>query len=171
MTFAEYIPLAMRTQDEKRTKAEKMLHAVCGLTAETDELSIECSEKEIVKEAGDVCWMCAAIADAMELDAAAIDATVKTDELIYMSDTTLKRSVVLLNCRIQKKMQGSCVSKREFETYIGHILFFAIHQAWECCKSKCFEEARDAVFETNIEKLKKRYPNGFDPERSVNRTE
>lgn len=65
----------------------------------------------------------------------------------------------------QKIYQGHCLNLNDLEKEIGDLLWFVA----ELCDS-CGWSMRE-VAEKNIDKLKKRYPEGFDAERSIHRKE
>lgn len=65
----------------------------------------------------------------------------------------------------QKSMQGHAVDLNELKKEIGDVLWMLA----ELCDVYGFD--MDEVAEENIEKLKKRYPEGFDPEKSIHREE
>ncbi len=63
----------------------------------------------------------------------------------------------------QKAMQGHEVVKSELSKEIGDVLWMLA----ELCDVYGFDMGE--VAKENIEKLKKRYPDGFDPEKSIHR--
>lgn len=63
----------------------------------------------------------------------------------------------------QKAMQGHAVDLNELKKEIGDVLWMLA----ELCDVYGFD--LDDVANENIEKLKKRYPEGFDPEKSIHR--
>jgi NTP pyrophosphatase (non-canonical NTP hydrolase) len=65
----------------------------------------------------------------------------------------------------QKQLQGHPLLLEHLEKEIGDVLWMAA----ELCTS--FDLDMGEVAEANIEKLKKRYPEGFTSENSINRTE
>jgi NTP pyrophosphatase (non-canonical NTP hydrolase) len=65
----------------------------------------------------------------------------------------------------QKAYQGHEISMDDMEKELGDLLWFIA----EFCTAQGW--FMDDVCGGNIEKLKRRYPDGFDPERSVHRTE
>lgn len=65
----------------------------------------------------------------------------------------------------QKTYQGHEMSDHEIMLELGDLLWFAV----ELCD--VLGVTLEDVARMNIEKLKKRYPQGFDAERSVNRDE
>lgn len=65
----------------------------------------------------------------------------------------------------QKKYQGHAVRTEKVIDEVGDLLWFA----GELCD--CLGVKMEYVCEANIAKLRKRYPQGFDAERSMNRDE
>lgn len=65
----------------------------------------------------------------------------------------------------QKSMQGHPVNRLDLMKEIGDVLWMLS----ELCD--VFEFDLSDVARANIEKLKKRYPDGFDAEKSINRKE
>lgn len=63
----------------------------------------------------------------------------------------------------QKAMQGHAVVRSELSKEIGDVLWMLS----ELCDVYGFDMGE--VAKENIEKLKKRYPEGFDPEKSIHR--
>ena len=67
---------------------------------------------------------------------------------------------------IKKQLyQGHTLSKDDLEEEIGDMLFYL---AW---LFRLYNIDMETVLEKNVEKLKKRYPDGFDVERSIKRGE
>lgn len=64
---------------------------------------------------------------------------------------------------LQKVYQGHSVDPMHLKKELGDCLWMIA----EACQALGFE--MDDVMETNIEKLKARYPEGFSAERSINR--
>lgn len=106
MDFKEYQKLAMRTKNKQLIKDQQLLNAALGLNGEAGELADEIkkiffhghelNKDKLIKEAGDILWYIALLADAIGVD-------------------------------------------------------------------------METIAEKNIEKLKKRYPEGFSSERSIHR--
>jgi len=65
----------------------------------------------------------------------------------------------------QKSFQGHKIIDTQIKFEIGDLLWFIA----ELCT--CYGWDLEDVMEMNIRKLKKRYPNGFESERSINREE
>lgn len=65
----------------------------------------------------------------------------------------------------QKEYQGHLFTVLDVQDELGDVLWMIA----ELCHA--YDLTLDDVMKANIEKLKKRYPNGFDPERSLHRDE
>lgn len=65
----------------------------------------------------------------------------------------------------QKELQGHTVDPEDLRLEIGDVLWGLA----ELCTTFGFE--MDDIAERNIVKLKERYPDGFDPEKSIHRKE
>lgn len=65
----------------------------------------------------------------------------------------------------QKGYQGHFIEEEHLKKELGDLLWFIA----EYCTAMGW--TLEDVMQTNIDKLKKRYPNGFEAERSLNRTE
>lgn len=65
----------------------------------------------------------------------------------------------------QKEYQGHMFTVLDVRDELGDVLWMIA----ELCHA--YDLDLDDVMEANIEKLKKRYPDGFDPERSIHRPE
>lgn len=65
----------------------------------------------------------------------------------------------------QKDLQGHDVSDDHLRKELGDVLWMVA----EICTAKRFN--MDDVAQLNIDKLKRRYPEGFDPDRSMHRRE
>lgn len=65
----------------------------------------------------------------------------------------------------QKQLQGHPVNAEHIMKELGDVLWMVA----EICTAKRFN--MDDVAQLNIDKLKRRYPEGFDPDRSMHRGE
>ena len=70
-----------------------------------------------------------------------------------------------IHSMFQKTYQGHEINEEHLVKEIGDLLWFIA----EFCTS--INVSLDTVGETNIEKLKKRYPDGFEVDKSLNRKE
>ena len=91
----------------------------------------------------------------------------------YTESVNMKRHAVFGLCSeagevasiFQKEYQGHRVDSEHLKKEIGDCLWMIA----ELCSVHGFE--LEDVMELNIQKLKERYPEGFDPERSLHRAE
>lgn len=70
-----------------------------------------------------------------------------------------------LHSLYQKMYQGHQFDKDHAKKELGDLLWFIAEYCTACCIPL------EDVAQTNIDKLKARYPDGFDAERSMNRVE
>lgn len=61
--------------------------------------------------------------------------------------------------------QGHPLDKEKLAKELGDVAWYLAETAW------ALDIPLEDILQANIEKLRKRYPEGFDPERSANRTE
>lgn len=122
----------------------------------------------IIKEAGDVLWYCAETASGMEIPLQLIAGTPgDTHWRDACADLDLEQTVTsLAGC--------ACTVYNAF--FVADKLIGALDQlcgVYALLEHLCglVDTTIDHVAETNIAKLRKRYPDGFDPERSMNRPE
>ena len=166
MTLNEYQTLAARTiaTDDK---AEMESHALYGLTAEIGELLDACygtDPEHTIKECGDVCWMCAELCTARGWFLG--DIVTGMGSCWGMSCAIY---AAIANGRLhgtyQKVLQGHEWDVETAKHALGDI-FRNVMGVAGCCGS-----APDDVLQTNIEKLKARYPMGFSADRSLHRAD
>ena len=167
MTYKEYIELAMTTNKQQNflnqeiknlSLNENMLHSILGLVTEENELLFAFENNDnvnIVEELGDIMWYVALwskttgfIPEIKEKYDPA-DGFFKVYELLDMAKRTLYYKAPF--------------DMEQANRYVEHI-FNTINDL--CSKLKIdFEN----ILDININKLKQRYPNGFDEEKAVKR--
>lgn len=166
MTLNEYQTLAARTiATDDVDQMER--HALHGLTAEIGELMDACFGTDLehtIKECGDVCWMVAELCTAHEWFLG--DIVQNLDGCWGMSCATYAAIANgLLNGTYQKVLQGHEWDVETAKHALGDI-FRNVMGVAGCCGS-----APDDVLQTNIDKLKARYPDGFSTDRSLHRAD
>lgn len=188
MNFLEYQKLARRTQNNQLSKEDKFRHAVFGMMAELGEVmnvSIYDKEKEI-DEISDLYWFISEAADVMGIKLQVIAEEIEADRKIEypapldelmerLSDDSQTRTVGIpvtmmlfvsdLAGKAQKQYQGHEVE----HAFVREIIKLLMEEL-ELYTSRLDISIPD-VLDHNIAKLRKRYPNGFDAERSVHREE
>lgn len=181
-TFNEYQELASRTANEH--KYEQVNYAM-GLIGETGELidgykkfifhSHPLDNLYVKKEAGDVLWYVSQILRYYKIHLANVFDTFYTmkDELtsgefqpiLATASLELSKSVGKISELILRKTQGKRLRRKTLINELAGVFVNLFTLIIFC--GLTIEE----VAEANIEKLKARYPDGFDTEKSINRIE
>lgn len=175
MNLNEYQRLALRTSG---TGHDRVKNGCLGLIGESGEI-VDIVKKymfqsgenppfpkdKFIKEMGDVLWYCAETVSGMELELN----TVLAESHLYMmaGNTDLEFASTVLT------MQASCAYNAYFCYHDAEDMLDSIRVIYCALLRLCvlIGTTIDEVADTNIEKLKKRYPDGFDPERSIHRPE
>lgn len=181
ITFNEYQKLASRTANQH--EYEKVNYAM-GLIGETGELidgykkhlfhSHEIDKGYILKEAGDVLWYTSQLTRLFDLDLSKCFEALKS----YQGSWIMEKRTLMVNALSLSNATGTIstlvnehvfigedIDRPEMKNAFGFVLrnlFYLIYYAGLTIEQ---------VAETNIAKLKSRYPEGFNPERSINRKE
>lgn len=180
MTLNEYQKLAARTINPAlytEDKKDMLRHAVFGLCSEVGEIS-ELVEKSrpwmlidmvhFKKELGDCCWMIAEAATALD---------VTMDELtVNLYGSYYSKDIVSAICNMQTK--AGIVAGLLQKEYQGHVFndsvaFLALGECLvtiERVSEACGFSLRD-VMKMNIDKLRARFPEGFEVNKSLHRAE
>lgn len=166
----DYQALARRTQNKELTDGQKLNHSLIGLAAETLEVVGLGEEQrdDILEEAGDVCWMLAEYCDMIGLEMPVVTVmNTMIEESIDINEATsiMVFGVMKLLSTHQKSYQGHEIDGAEIISSV-HIILSGIKFMAESLESSLTE-----VMHCNIAKLEKRYPDGFDADRSRNREE
>lgn len=175
MNIGDYQALARRTQNPDLTKDERRQHAIYGLVSEITEFMREDTRDGRIKELGDVCWFSSELCDvegwAIEK---IVDGAIPLYENIMLAQCSVEEidaGMILAAGAIcgayQKTYQGHELVREYVEFAIRDILAFAMVSA----KHLAVEDGLNGIMAANIAKLRRRYPDGFSEERSVNREE
>lgn len=183
MNLTEYQALAARTMrpDEIPTRdgeqtygRDSALHFALGLAGEAGEMAehftLDPDDKTIPKEIGDTCWYIAMGATLFEMSlqtvaygSSAVDRPV---------DESSAHQVLLSLCGSVSKLTEH-IKKA---AYFGHELDFTKIETqlavvwWHIPRlALIFDTPLELILDRNIDKLRKRYPDGFSMERSINR--
>lgn len=170
-TFEDYRVLAQRTTNKSLSHREHVINAALGLCGEAGEVAdllkknrMQGHELEVYKvleELGDVLWYCAEAATHLKLvvswDQAfqsVIDMSVNVDGLERLAVRLCKCAGVAAEKMMYRRpaVNDLCEVLYIVKTIAGHWGYHIIE-----------------VGERNIDKLKRRYPDEFDPNRSINR--
>lgn len=158
ISFAEYQKMAQRTASTT-TARDKLINGALGLCGEIDEYARERLFIESrAKEAGDVMWYVAELAEGLGVtiaDIAAIEDDGSTD--IY------HEACFIADCVKKHAFQGHKIDKYEIVRGLNWIMK-AIAD-----RMAAFGYSMDEILRGNVEKLLKRYPDGFEADRSIHR--
>lgn len=175
MTLNEYQRLAQRTSPDGH---DRIKNGCMGLIGESGEI-VDLMKKylfqstpgtplptdKLIKEMGDVMWYIAETVTGMgrDLNSVLTDMEpVEFDDVIATEDFSFALSVqansVYCNIYVLSDEERAAINLRDL---------------YDILRGLCTRIGTtiEHVQEVNIEKLRKRYPDGFDPERSMNRPE
>lgn len=183
LTWDEYRALARRTQDPTLSPREKLAHAVLGLCSELHEADLELTallfgnpeftndtKTRLALEIGDCYWMVAELCDYLdsEIDVPLFSSPyrgkIRHTTLPRVGEADFRSTVADLCSMAQKTFQGHKLdnilrAKRAPSVIASRLEILAEKSGFDT----------PTILHMNIEKLKKRYPDGFSAERSVNR--
>lgn len=185
MDFNEYQKLAMRTSPDGH---DRIMNGCLGLIGETGEV-IDTIKKymfqsgsnssmptdKLVDECGDVLWYCAELCTGYGKSLNEAICTANNDFALYVEQykerlpyNLAKVSIKLMQevMRTVEDATDKCNNMTWMMRHIGYIILYV-----EYLLHGFYIGTLAEALERNIEKLRKRYPDGFDPERSMNRPE
>ncbi len=185
MTFKEYIPKAMRTMVDIHgasfgpnghpaslwTPADmRMIHSAIGISTEVSELSEKIDQVNHVEELGDVTWYCAAGMSVMPTDA--ID---EMNRLIHdlRPGVADQLSLVGLSGGILDQVKRFVFYRKQidialFRQNILEIMLCVRRDAFQIIRGD-YNETLSVVFDANIAKLTRRYPEKFTEDLALHR--
>lgn len=180
MNLNEYQRLALRTSGAGH---DRVKNGCLGLIGESGEIvdivkyMFQSGENppfpkdKFIKEMGDVLWYCAETVSGMELE---------LEEVTLRTGSYDKYSLFAAwNCA-DIELTAAMLSANAVEAYVSRFVegnamrcAYRVRDIYKGLLHLCdlVGVTIDEVADTNIEKLKKRYPDGFDPERSIHRPE
>ena len=194
MVISKYQSLAMRTSPEDGH--DRVLNGCLGLIGESGEIvdlvkkwkfqsgkDAELPKEKLIEECGDVLWYCAELLTGLSADMGVVHSKLhkifddvskenrnSTLEIktIRLAATSSHTAELLIDGPPTKKVlridsaYHTSAAKAQVAGIMAHVKdILEIH---------CDVTLEDAM-ENNVQKLKKRYPDGFDPERSLHREE
>lgn len=196
MTFSEYQELAMRTQAIKEDNHDMLIHAVCGLSSEIGEINQAYSEllgnanhdgfcikydlfkiDRVLSELGDLCWFQAELCKSLDVSLHYMNldyVTISNFENLSQKDKidmigfhidNLTMLIGLIAGAVQKTYQGKKINIDDIH-YINQIMLIEINTI-----AVYLNSTLEKVWEHNIEKLKKRFPEGFSEDLDAHRKE
>ena len=184
MTGNEYQKLALRTAPKNLSSTQLLLNGALGLAGESGEV-VEVvrdhlchhhwlDRTQISKELGDIFWYLAISSSSLDID---LDTIFQTNITELSSD--LNSTQLLLNGALGLAIKsGEIIDAVKKHLFQGHSLDKDYIAARLCdvynylhVSASALEIDVDTILQMNVDKLKARYPAGFEAERSVNRKE
>lgn len=176
MTLNEYQAMAMRTSPDGHDRIKNGLMWLIGETGELVDVmkkylfqsgdAPELPKTALINECGDVMWYCAEVATGLSAGLADIAFYMygKTEEE-KLSEYSLEESAVNLSLLAGAAFNSmyQLADARRLICVLRDIVAFVTHIA------TILDATVEHIMESNIRKLQARYPDGFDPERSMNR--
>lgn len=168
MTANEYQKAAMRTKGNSFSDKELMVNAALGLAGETAEYLESLADNNIdgcKKELGDIEWYIALMCDVFDFDLSQlIERRVYTEGKIFNKQVILSALAGRI-CDQAKKVyfQGHIASRSDMFLLLVRFQNFTL----DICDDSGFDI--EEIWKLNIDKLLKRYPDGFKVSDSVNR--
>ena len=155
MDFKEYVKLAMKTNVEDRSFQDNILNGLLGLCGETIEF-LTASEDGELDELGDCYWYTALLFHTTGLELLNIT----------KAKNSLTVNIGLLSDHFKKHFfQGHSLDSNLVQLLLSEIKFHLD------VSTTFINSSPEEVMEYNINKLKKRFPEGFEVEKSINRKE
>lgn len=185
MNYEEYRKVVIKTENGSLTDYPKLLHAIMGINGEAGECidllkktifqGHEFDEKHFLNELGDVCWYTMLLVVELGVD------------ISFIFEQECK--IVNINCNEYLKLDHALQYILELNKDCGLAIdIFKYHREDMTPNYTTISILRNIVynirmtaylfgktigdiFEINAKKLSKRYPNGFETERSINRSD
>ena len=171
----DYQRLAMRTSPEGH---DRMLNGCMGLIGESGEVvdivkkwkfqsgdHAQLPKDKLIEELGDVLWYCAEISTAQMAEMIPVIRAMGLEEIQY--DGKLHIEALFL-AKLAQSMTDAWLYPDEYTPEPLYIVACIIDLVGYMLSNYCDADLSECM-ERNIEKLKRRYPDGFDPERSLHR--
>lgn len=171
----DYQRLAMRTSPDGH---DRMLNGCMGLIGESGEVvdivkkwkfqsgdHAQLQKDKLIEELGDVLWYCAEISTAQMAEMIPVIRAMGLEEIQY--DGKLHIEALFL-AKLAQSMTDAWLYPDEYTPEPLYIVACIIDLIGYMLKTYCGSTLEECM-ERNIEKLKRRYPDGFDPERSLHR--
>ena len=154
MDFKEYMRLAMRTNVKNRSFKDNILNGLLGLYGETIEF-ITTGEIGELDELGDCYWYTALLFHTTGLEPLNVK----------KAKNNLTINIGLLSDHFKKHFfQGHSLDSNLVQVLLSEIKFHL-----DVCATFIINSSPEEVMEYNINKLKKRFPEGFEVDKSINR--
>lgn len=193
MTPEEYKGEALKFEVGMLTEYPRLLNGVLGLCGEAGELALAADELEdavnfhcsvveskrdaVILELGDVMWYVNLLRDCLgpgvdqgcrykpRLSTARCLNAAGADRVAWESKLIALEAASVADMLKKHYFQGHGFDADKVDRALRRVMLAAEIIAWNICLTL------GEILDRNIEKLSRRYPEGFDPERSVHREE
>lgn len=177
MTLKQYQQAAQRTSPDGH---DKLLNGILGMIGESGEIVDTIKKRKfqgmpdekaiprLMEEMGDVIWYVAEACAGIDKSIADLDERTQGSELCAHGLDSCAVRLVRTACDMFHR-----INRLEVRDYAKIVAFGQLCEIWLLIRSVCerLQLNPDTVMRENIKKLKRRYPNGFDAERSNERYE
>jgi hypothetical protein len=164
----EYHALAMRTKSHDQTPVQRLTNAALGLAGEWAEFyelwyTNDNAPVETLKEAGDLLWYSAQATDALGLNFADIQWQVVTGT----TNATCIKAIGTIAEIAKKAMFHGHPLGDEQRDQVMDALAYIVRDVRNVLV--VYRWTMEDAMQANIDKLRRRYPDGFSAEASINR--
>lgn len=180
MEYAVYQEASRRTRRKGTDKGADMMNALFGIIGETGEIADlvkklyfhehkpETIYPKLAEEAGDLLWYVAWMADLFGFSLAELIDMVGPRRSVYGQEAIIYIALRLNSNgdRLIEWIEEAAEDKTPLQ-FIERGLISILSLLWWLADE--IDTTLEAIAAANIEKLHRRYPNGFDPNRSINR--
>ena len=184
MDYKEYKQMVIDSEKGSLTDYSKILHAIMGMNGESGECvdllkkhmfqGHEFDEDHFLNELGDVCWYTMLFMVELKINEEFVFEYI--DRLVHAKQWREKPSykgldnVLDLNkdCGAVIDLYYNSIGNSAGSTMLGSLrsIFYNVNKA-----ANVFDKTLEDIFDINCTKIKKRYPDGFDTDKSINRKE
>ncbi len=171
----DYQKLAMRTSPDGH---DRMLNGCMGLIGESGEVldlikkwkfqsgnNAEFPNKKLIEELGDVLWYCAEVCQETNDNLYSLYNDAGFERMSY--DNILHVDAIFL-CKLAVTVSDCWMYPDDYSIGIPYTISAIVDVIRHILRCYCGSNLEECMTQ-NIEKLKRRYPDGFDPDRSIHR--
>lgn len=174
MTLNEYQKLALRTAGEECRSLGNCAMGLAGEAGECYEAIIKRENDNIIKELGDLAWYIAVCAEVINVPLEQIDYPNEMvfEKLFDHEISEIGTNIVIYACKCTDIIKKHVYHHHELDSHalidvLGILMHFISFCAWLIDHTYTL----DIILQKNVDKLRKRYPDGFEVEKSLNRAE
>ena len=181
MNYKEYQQIVIKSEKGSLETYPKILHAVMGMNGEAGECidlikktifqGHPLEENHILSELGDVCWYTMLFITELDIDPKYIFEYTNT---LREKDTNMSPQIEAIQhylelnyycgkCGDMYRLYSECTPKMSILSTIREVIYCIERIA------DTFNKTIEDIFQINYDKIKKRYPEGFSCEQSINR--